>query len=117
MNPNTKSVQPQEPVKPEWFDSPPRTVVDELLYVAQGAALVLRGAQESLKNTGDWQVVAGGLIVALASAANLVDVYKYEGVGICLEAHAVDPESRLYVLEKEVAKVRAKIAEKQRARS
>ncbi len=112
MNPNTQSVQPQEPVKPEWLDSPPRTVEEELLYVAQGAALVLRGAQESLRTTGDWQVVAGGLIVALASAANLVDVYMYEGVGICLEAHAVDPRARLYVLEKEVAKVRAKIAAK-----
>ncbi len=114
MNPNTQSVQAQEPVKPEWFDSPPRAVVDDLLYVAQGAALVLRGAQETLRNTGDWQVVAGGLIVALASAANQVDVYKYEGTGICLEADAVDPRSRLYVLEKEVAKVRAKIAEKGR---
>ncbi len=117
MKPNTKSVQPQELVKPEWFDSPPRTVVDDLLYVAQGAALVLRGAQESLKNTGDWQVVAGGLIVALASAANQVDVYKYEGVGICLEADAVDPRARLYVLEKEAAKLRAKIAARQRGRA
>ena len=113
MNPNTQSVQSQEPVKPEWFDSPPRAVVDDLLYVAQGAALVLRGAQESLRKTGDWQAVAGGLIVALASAANRVDVYKYEGVGIPLETDAVDPDARLYVLEKQVAKLRAKIAAKQ----
>jgi hypothetical protein len=117
MNPNNQSVQSQEPVKPEWFDSPPRTVVDDLLYVAQGAALVLRGAQETLRTTGHWQVVAGGLIVALASAANLVDVYKYEGVGICLEADAVDPRARLYVLEKQAAELWEKIAEKQRGRS
>ena len=117
MNPNGQSVETQEPTRPEWFDFPSRDYAGDLVLVAQGAALVLHGVREHLKNNGDWENVVGGLTVALASVANRVDVYTHEDIGICLEADAVDPESRLYVLEKQVAKVRAKIAAKQRGRS
>ncbi len=112
MDPNGKSVETQEPTKPEWFDFPPREYVGDLVFVAQGASLVLHGVREHLKNNGDWENVVGGLTVALASVANRVDVCTFEDIGICLEADAVDPESRLYVLEKKIAKVRAKIAAK-----
>ena len=114
MNPNGQSVETQEPTRPEWFDCPSRDYAGDLVFVAQGAALVLQGVREHLNDNGDWENVVGGLTVALASVANRVDAYTHEDIGICLEADAVDPEARLYVLEKQVAKVRAKIAEKGR---
>ncbi len=90
-------------------------LIGDLMFAAQGAALLLSAAQEHVEGS-DWVTVTAGVQVVLASVANQVDARYFERLGICLESDAVDPRHRLYLLEQQAAELREKIAEKQRGR-
>ena len=85
--------------------------IGDLMMAAQGAALLLIAAQGSLKGN-QWDNVAIGISVVLASLSNQVDARYFEETGICLQSDAIHPKHRLYLLEQQAAKVRAKIAAK-----
>lgn len=91
-------------------------LIGDLMFAAQGAALVLMAAQEHVEGS-DWDTVAAGLSVVLATVANQVDARRFQDLGISLQSDAVDPRHRLYLLERQVAELRKKIAEKQRGRA
>ncbi len=88
-------------------------LVGDLMMAAQGAALLLTAAQENVKGN-EWDNVATGISVVLATVANQVDARYFDETGICLQSDAIDPRRRLYLLEQQVAELRKKLAEKQR---
>ena len=90
--------------------------IGDLVSAAQGAALLLAAAQTHVEGD-DWDTVAGGVSVVLATVANQVDARRFQDPGISLQSHAIDPQHRLYLLEKQAAELREKIAAKQRGRS
>ncbi len=85
--------------------------VGDLMMAAQGAALLLLAAEGNVKGS-EWDNVAIGISVVLASLSNQVDARYFGEIGISLQKDAIHPKHRLYLLEQQVAKVRAKIAEK-----
>ncbi len=87
--------------------------IGDLVFAAQGAALLLTAAQEHVEGD-DWVTVTAGVQVVLATVANQVDARRFQGLGISLQSAAIDPRHRLYLLERQVAELRKKIAEKQR---
>ena len=91
-------------------------LVGDLMMAAQGAALLLTAAHSNIES-GEWENVAAGLSVVLASLSNQVDARYFEETGISLQSDAVDPRHRLYLLEQQAAELREKIAEKQRGRA
>ncbi len=91
-------------------------LVGDLMIAAQGAALLLTAAHSNIES-GEWENVATGLSVVLASLANQVDARYFEETGISLQEDAVDPRLRLCLLEQQAAELREKIAEKQRGRA
>ena len=91
-------------------------LVGDLMMAAQGAALLLIAAHSNIES-GEWENVATGISVVLASLANQVDARYFEETGICVQSDAVDPRHRLYLLEQQAAELREKLAEKQRRRS
>ncbi len=90
--------------------------IGDLVFAAQGAALLLTAAQEHVAGD-DWVTVTAGVSIVLATAANQVDARRLQNLGICLKSDAIDPHQRLYLLEQQAAEMREKIAEKQRRRS
>ncbi len=91
-------------------------LVGDLMMAAQGAALLLTAAHSNIESS-EWENVATGLSVVLASLSNQVDARYFEETGILLHEDAVDPRLRLYLLEQQAAELREKIAEKQGGRS
>ncbi len=91
-------------------------LVGDLMMAAQGAALLLTAAHSNIESS-EWENVAAGLSVVLASLSNQVDARYFEETGISLQEDAVDPRHRLYLLEQQAAKLRKKIAEKQSGRA
>ncbi len=85
--------------------------IGDLVFAAQGAALLLTAAQEHIEGD-DWVTVTTGVSAVLASLSNQVDARRFQGLGICLQSDAVDPRHRLYLLEKQAAELREKIAAK-----
>ncbi len=90
--------------------------IGDLVSAAQGAALLLAAAQSHVEGN-DWDTVAAGVSVVLATVANQMDARRFRDPGISLQSHAIDPQHRLYLLEKQAAELREKIAAKQRGRS
>ena len=90
-------------------------LVGDLMMAAQGAALLLNAAHSNIES-GEWENVATGISVVLASLSNQVDARYFEETGISLQEDAVDPRLRLCLLEQQVAKLRQKIAENQRGK-
>ena len=90
--------------------------IGDLVFAAQGAALLLLASHSHVRGD-DWENVAIGVSVVLATLANEVDARYFEKPGICLQSDAIDPRHRLYLLERQVAELRKKIAEKQRGRA
>ncbi len=86
--------------------------IGDLVSAAQGAALLLAAAQTHVEGD-DWDTVAGGVSVVLATVANQVDARRFQDLGISLQSAAIDPQHRLYLLEKKAAELREKIAQKQ----
>ena len=91
-------------------------LVGDLMMAAQGAALLLTAAHSNVESS-EWENVVIGISVVLASLSNQVDARYFEETGISLQSDAIDPHHRLYLLEQQAAKLREKIAEKQRGRS
>ena len=87
--------------------------IGDLVFAAQGAALLLTAAQEYVEGD-DWVTVTSGVSIVLATVANQVDARRFHDLGIFLQSNAIDPHHRLYLLEQQAAKLREKIAEKQR---
>lgn len=90
--------------------------IGDLVFAAQGAALLLTAAQEQVEGD-DWVTVTAGVSLVLATVANQVDARRFQGLGISLQSAAIDPHIRLCLLEQQAAKLREKIAEKKRRRS
>ena len=91
-------------------------LVGDLMMAAQGAALLLTAAHSNIES-GEWENVATGISVVLASLSNQVDARYFEETDISLQEDAVDPRHRLYLLEQQAAELREKIAEKKGGRS
>ncbi len=87
-------------------------LVGDLMMAAQGAALLLTAAHSNIES-GEWENVATGISVVLASLSNQVDARYFEETDISLHEDAVDPRLRLCLLERQAAELREKIAEKQ----
>ncbi len=115
---NKAQTEASSPPKVVGFLSPDEEAgaVGDLMMAAQGAALLLIAAQGNVKGN-EWDNVAIGISVVLASLSNQVDARYFEETGICLQSDAIHPKHRLYLLEQQAAKLRAKIAEKQKRRS
>ena len=90
-------------------------LIGDLMFAAQGAALLLIAAHSHVEGS-DWENVAAGVSVVLATVANQVDARYFEKLGIDLQSDAVDPRHRLYLLEQQVVELREKIAENQQRR-
>ncbi len=103
----------EDPRVPLGFEVGRENIVANLQQVAKGASLILLALNDSFSSPGKINnTVTSGIGEALEIVADEVELYLFEkpvGAGA--------PHHELYVLEKEVAKVRAKIAEKQRGRS
>jgi hypothetical protein len=97
-------------------ESDKAALVGDLMMAAQGAALLLTAAHSNIESS-EWENVAAGLSVVLASLSNQVDARYFEETDISLHENAVDPRLRLCLLERQVAELREKIAEKQRGRA
>ncbi len=97
-------------------ESDKAALVGDLMMAAQGAALLLTAAHSNIES-GEWENVAAGISVVLASLSNQVDARYFEETGISLQSDAIDPHHRLYLLEQQAAELREKLAEKQRRRA
>ena len=87
--------------------------IGDLVFAAQGAALLLTAAQEHVEGD-DWVTVTTGVSIVLATVANQVDARRFQGLGISLQSDTIDPHIRLCLLEQQAAKLREKIAETKR---
>jgi len=101
--------QPEEQPEPVGFAKDQGGLIGDLTTAARGAALLLLAAQEHLSEP-EWCNLAAGLSTTLKAIADEVDVYHFRTAGDI--ASVEFPEHLAYVLEKELAKVRAKITEK-----
>ena len=106
--------QTETPSPPRGFEfvteSDRAALVGDLMFAAQGAALLLLAGHSHVQGD-DWENVATGVSVVLATLANEVDARYFEDLGISLQSDAVEPRHRLYLLEQQAAELRKKIAQ------
>ncbi len=109
----SKQPTTEDPRVPLGFEVGRENMVANLQQVSKGASLILLALNDSFSSPGKINnTVTSGIGEALAIVADEVELYLFEkpvGAGA--------PHHELYVLEKEAAKLRAKIAAKQRGRS
>ncbi|MFQ5818025.1 MAG: hypothetical protein ACE5H2_08750 [Terriglobia bacterium] len=105
------TIQPKEPTTPLGLgiDRNEIELIENLMRVAQGTALILWGVSSCL-HENDRDTLFGGLAAALAAVSAQVDLHYFGDVGIDISQRTVHPEDLACVFEKQAAKLGAKAA-------